>query len=246
MKYLLSPISCLLSPICRHRRPDPLSIICPGSRHGGANQGFSLVEILVAMTILIIIVMLGSMVFQQTTGAFQTGQRKVDSQVVLRSVIGSITYDLSKAVDSRDYPDLPANSFSDTKISFVALTGTPGVDVNGNPNSAIRTAQIITYSSDGGFVSRTAQSTTCAAGTWATGPSGPTTKLNDDKQTLSDFKFMPDGGDATLPDRIMVRAAIETTGKITSVGAGSGGRKGWDYKDDNIYVGYTPREIDDR
>ena len=77
---------------------------------------------MVATTILLVIVILASLVFQQTTGAYQTGERKVNAQVALRNVIGTMTRDLALAVDSRDYPGVN-NSFSGNSMTFVALTG---------------------------------------------------------------------------------------------------------------------------
>ena len=205
--------------------------------------GFTLIEILVATAILLVIVVLASMVFQQTTGAYQSGERKVAAQVALRNIIGSITRDLAQAVDSSAYDGLDINDLSSgSSITFLALTGTPGLDDAGNP---VRTVQVITYSYDRGsrVVTRKQRATTCANGRWdMTGPE-TSVDLNDANSALSDFAFEV-RGDNLIPDCVYIRAEMETTDRISSVGAGSGGRNGQfesgDEKSDDIYVGLNP------
>ena len=193
-----------------------------------ARSGFSLIEILIATSILLVIVVLASLVFQQMTGAYQTGGRKMDSQVVLRNVIGAVTRDLALAVDSTEYPELDVNHIvNGPEITFLALTGTPGVGLDGNPNPLVRTAQ----------------ATTCANGKWAvTGPK-ISAKLNDADHPLAEFRFVVEGDDL-IPSRVYIRAEIDTEDKIASVGAGSRGRNGrfeMDKKEsDDIYVGLKP------
>ena len=131
----------------------------PRSRRS-RRSGFTLIEILVATTILLVIVILASLVFQQTTGAYQTGERKVNAQVALRNVVGALTRDLALAVDSVDYPGVN-NDFTSDSLSFVALTGTPGIDAQGKENANARTARFITYSSNG---QRTERTMTCSRG----------------------------------------------------------------------------------
>ncbi len=207
-----------------------------------SRSGFSLIEILIATSILLVIVVLASLVFQQMTGAYQTGERKMDSQVVLRNVIGSITRDLALAVDSSTYTGLDVNKISDgTSIKFLALTGSPGLDDDDN---AVRTAQVITYTWSGAVVTRKEQSTTCVEGNWRTVGGERTAKLNDAQNSpIADFEFIVDGDDL-LPDRVYIRAEIATDDHITSVGAGSSGRNGefetGGAKSDDIYVGLNP------
>lgn len=202
--------------------------------------GFSLIEILIATTILLVIVILASMVFQQTTGAYQTGERKVNAQVALRNILGSITRDLALAVDSSKYPGLDVNDIGGgSSITFLALTGTPRVDEKGN---VVRTAQKISYSYSGGVVKRSEQDTTCDNGTWRTVGSAVNVELNDAKESaLSSFSFEAEG-DGSLPENVRIRAEMETKDKISSVGAGSGGKRGWDNDADNIYVGLNPNK----
>jgi prepilin-type N-terminal cleavage/methylation domain-containing protein len=214
-------------------------------------SGFSLIEILVATTILLVIVILASLVFQQTTGAYQTGERKVNAQVALRNVVGALTRDLALAVDSDHYSGVD-NDFSEGSLSFVALTGTPGRDVRGEENDKskdYRTARYITYSSNG---QRTEHPMTCR---WENGQlkwkkeGGVTSSLfdkdsySDDQDTHSKVTFnmtFDYDGPPELPERVYIRVELDESARAAVVGAGSGGRRGWDYEDDNIYVGYKP------
>lgn len=214
----------------------------PCRDHKNAKSGFSLIEILIATTILLVIVVMASMVFQQATGAFQSGERKIDSQVAIRNILGMISRDLAQAVDPWDYPGIDTLCSTDARrICFIALTGTPGRDDNGN---AVRTAQVISYSFSGGVVTRTEQGTTCENGQWRKVGSEIKSGLNSSDNALSDFEFTVVGDDPDVPSRVCVRAEIETTDKISSVGAGSSGRnkkfETGDGKSDDIYVGLNP------
>ena len=214
--------------------------------------GFTLIEILVATTILLVIVILASLVFQQTTGAYHTGERKVNAQVALRNVVGAMTRDLALAVDSRDYPSANSsvkNDFRSKSMSFVALSGTPGKDAKGKENQNARTARFITYSSNG---KRTEKIMTCGRGgdgqpNWSVvdGGSADSDLYEDDpNDDLGNFNLVfdydwPEDPDAKLPERVFIRVAIEGSGETTVVGVGSGGRRGWGSADE-IWVGVKP------
>ena len=213
-----------------------------------ARAGFSLIEILIATSILLVIVVLASLVFQQMTGAYQAGERKMDSQVILRNVIGSITRDLALAVDSTEYPGLDVNNISDgSSITFLALTGTPGGDegTNGQQGGGQvrRTAQVISYKFNAKKVTREEQSTACAKGKWSRVGETRKADLNDDEHPIEEFEFIVDGDDL-VPDRVYIRAEIEKTHGIASVGVGSRGRnrqfESGDGKSDDIWVGLNP------
>ena len=216
-----------------------MKLAIPESQARRGSGGFSLIEILIATTILLVIVVLASMVFQQTTGAYQTGERKVNAQVALRNVLGSITRDLALAVDSSKYEGLNVNSIGNGHaVTFLALTGTPGVD----KGKVVRTVQKISYSFAGGVVKRTEQNTTVEDGTWKTTGNAVEAELNDGNENpLTDFSF-ESVGDGNLPECVVIRAEMETKDKISSVGAGSGGKRGWGYEDDDIYVGFNPNK----
>ena len=226
----------------------PLSILHSPLVRRSRRSGFTLIEILVATTILLVIVILASLVFQQTTGAYQTGERKVNAQVALRNVVGSMTRDLALAVDSRDYPGVK-NVFSSGSMSFVALTGTPGQDAHGDEDQDARTARFITYSSNG---SRTEKIMTCSrAGNgppkWTAGGDSVDADLYDkdsfdDMGSFSisfDYDWPSDDSEAKLPQRVYIRAELESRSHSSVVGAGSGGRRGWGSPDE-IWVGVKP------
>ena len=216
-------------------------------------SGFTLIEILVATTILLVIVILASLVFQQTTGAYQTGERKVNAQVALRNVVGAMTRDLALAVDSRDYWPLN-NSFESGRMTFIALTGSPGRNASGEEGSSYkdyRTARQITYDSNG---KRTEKPLACSRDKsgkqkW-TAVNDPAVSWLYDKDSYSDIKdgsfemdfaydLPSDDQDAELPERIYIRVELEGSGQTTVVGAGSGGRRGWESPDE-IWVGVKP------
>ena len=220
---------------------------------GRGRGGFSLIEILIATTILLVIVVLASLVFQQTTGAYQTGERKVNAQVALRNIIGSMTRDLALAVDAADYPGVQSECrFTGGSMTFIALTGKPGIDAAGNDNEKskdCRTAHIITYSTSGKRTEQALGATVSARGEVKWGRKGEQVEaeLFDSASYEGvgsiDITFdyvWPDGASAsTLPERIYIRAELESDGSVTTVGAGSGGRRGWGSPDE-IYVGYKP------
>ena len=207
--------------------------------------GFTLIEILVATTILLVIVIIASLVFQQTTGAYDTGERKVNANVILRNVVGAITRDMALAVDSDDYPGLSANQWDASGVRFVALTGRPGSDAAGVENEetkTCRTPHVITYDSTG---TRTDVATSCTGGRWSTQGQRVTASLYDSSSSgVTDFSvsFHPvfdAGNGSTLPDCVYVRAELETEGETSVVGAGSGGSRGWG-SGDEIWVGIKP------
>lgn len=65
--------------------------------------GFSLIEVLVAMTILSVIVLIVAGIFQQTGLAWSLGLRRADEQSMIRAVAGALTRDLSMIVDPANF-----------------------------------------------------------------------------------------------------------------------------------------------
>lgn len=196
---------------------------------GKGSGGFSLIEILVATTILLVIVILASLVFQQTTGAYDTGERKVSANVALRNVVGAISRDLALAVDSDEYDGLPANSWGGSSIKFAALTGRPG-----------KTLQVITYTAGGNNVHRKAESYEYKNNGWSkcdTSDSDVYKAGTFDDTTLS-VSFTASDND-NLPECVYIRAQLGTSGRSAAVGVRSKGRHA-DADDDDIWVGYKP------
>ncbi|MBR4317480.1 MAG: prepilin-type N-terminal cleavage/methylation domain-containing protein, partial [Kiritimatiellae bacterium] len=78
-------------------------------------RGFSLIEVLVAMTILSVIVLSVANIFQQTGLAWSLGLRRADEQSMIRAVAGSLTRDLSTMVDPANFicGEVGSDSFSE-------------------------------------------------------------------------------------------------------------------------------------
>lgn len=214
-----------------------------GARHAGAacghatgsagsRSGFSLVEILIATAILLVIVMMVSIVFQQQSGAIQAGQDRIKGQAALRNTIGIAVRDLSLAVDSADYPDLEKekkkkNTFSQGSASFLATTGDPAE--NGTA------LQWIQYQNSGGVVSRTVTQIEMKDGKFSTGKS-ETADINDSANRLRQFKF--DASDSgTFPDSVTVLASFQGSGNASLVSGVCAGRDKQFGTDDDIYAG---------
>jgi len=91
-----------------------------------SNSGFSLIEILVATTLLIVIVIMVGMVFQQSTLAWNSGMRRVEGTILARTAIGMIERDLRKAIDGRGYKDwrggTPAIFVTDSSLIFLTFS----------------------------------------------------------------------------------------------------------------------------
>lgn len=209
-------------------------------KFGKGSGGFSLIEILVATTILLVIVILASLVFQQTTGAYDTGERKVNANVALRNIVGAMGRDLTLAVDSDEYEGLPANSWGGGTIRFVALTGRPGYDATGKENKDCRTPQVITYTV-GNNVHRKAQSYKFANGKWSVcgdAAESDIYKATSFKNATINVDFTPSDKDP-LPENLCIRAELESDGETSAVGVGSGGRRGWGSPDE-LWVGLKP------
>ncbi len=80
-------------------------------------RGFSLIEVLVAMTILTVIVLIVAGIFQQTGLAWTLGLRRADAQSVTRAVVGAISRDLAMMVDPANFVIGPAENDSSTRSS---------------------------------------------------------------------------------------------------------------------------------
>ncbi len=73
-------------------------------------KGFSLIEILVAMTILTVIVLVVSAIFQQTSIAWSVGLRRADAQSSVRAVVGALSRDFAGLVDPTNFVCGPAQA----------------------------------------------------------------------------------------------------------------------------------------
>lgn len=96
--------------------PSPLIPRPLGSRtravYRRLSAGFSLIEVLVAMTILTVIVLIVAGIFQQTSLAWTLGLRRADAQSITRAVVGSLSRDLAMIVDPANFVIAPAEKDS--------------------------------------------------------------------------------------------------------------------------------------
>jgi len=85
-----------------------------------------MIEVMVAATILVVIVMMLGMLFQQTSIAWRTGLMRSDGYMQLRALIGAIQRDASAMIDANQIPkDLRGKgdqSFGETEIRFYTLS----------------------------------------------------------------------------------------------------------------------------
>ena len=199
--------------------------------------GFTLIEILVATSILLIIVLMMSMIFQQSSGAYQSGTNRVNEQKVLRNILGMISRDMTLAVDSRLYPGYD-NKFDSDMAAFVALTGTP--DAGGR-----RTPQWIEFSYVGGKVKRSAFDLMWSktGKRWVEDPMGAKqTSILNPEQDLAEFYFeilwpTEDDGTEMLPLQVDVFASLSHEGKYSFARGRSAGRDREFGTDDDIIAG---------
>lgn len=209
-------------------------------------SAFTLIEVLVSTTILLVIVILVSMVFQGSNTAFQSGSRKIASQNLARNIIGMISHDLSMAVEDDtglDFGIPNANNFNCKKITFKALTGTPKDSVSGTSSSSrtSRELQTITYEFRGNVVWRSVDGVnTCL--------NASTDGLDENGCGFRSLYFNDSGGMLananrySLPDCVEIRVSIDSQKDISFVSAWSYGKDGLPDTQDDIRVGLNLNE----
>lgn len=200
-----------------------------------SKSGFSLIEVLISTAILLVIVVMVSMVFQQQSAAFQTGEDRVQSQATLRNIMGMISRDLSQAIDPSEYPALADISDSDgkskfgsTEIQFFATSG------NATEGTLV---QNIKYTFSGSAVTRTCVDWEVGDnGKWKRGNKAESRLNHPTTSPLDSFKFDIDGN-ADYPERVAIQASIRNTSHASAVsGQCAGPDKRFGTRDD-IYVG---------
>ena len=178
-----------------------------GGRHLTLNQGFSLIEVLVATALLVMIVGMIGFVFRQSSMSWDSGTRRADGISQIRAVAGAIERDLRLAVDAREFG--MQNVFRANSLSFVILSD-PDPD---NPND--RALEKVEYT-PGETVTRKASRLTCKNGKWGT-DAGKTWTLLDSNASSGDnpvVKFEPELDDDDpegLPVYVTIQADITTT-----------------------------------
>lgn len=213
----------------------------------GNRSGFSMIEVLVASAILIVIIMMLAMLFQQTSLSWRTGIRRADAYMQIRSGIGAIQRDASAAVDARTIPAAlktklggGSQQFSGG-LRFYTLTGEGFYDANNNgkvdsgESMPYRALTYVTYNSSG---DRT-ETTLMADGNKETTQGNVLdfiTKASSGNKPVTQIKqFDPVFGSDNqgLPLFVNIRARVTSSGSSLDIGAASAGPdKTWNTKDD--------------
>lgn len=100
-------------------------------RHSDSTSGgFSLIELLVAMFILVLLVMMSSRLFTNATRAWEIGNRKAEINMIGRTVMDYLEREVDKAVFSLNADSrLPVPAVSGSKITYYILNdSTNGVN----------------------------------------------------------------------------------------------------------------------
>ncbi|MFO7936456.1 MAG: prepilin-type N-terminal cleavage/methylation domain-containing protein [Kiritimatiellia bacterium] len=206
--------------------------------------GFSMIEVLVAATILMVIVMMLGMLFQQTGIAWRVGLRRADAFTQVRSLVGAIQRDAAKAVDENAIDDEVRNKlggsqqFDGSTISFYTLDST-GFELrdDGTPDltKPRRSVSFITYNTSG---NRTETYLNADGSTKdvVTQVRDFAVRVNADAPTttLDRFKCVDGLAEASgLPLFIYSKAKVVSQGYALDVGAESAGPDGkWNTDDD--------------
>ena len=108
-----------------------------------------MIEVMVAATILVVIVMMLGMLFQQTSVAWRTGLMRSDGYMQLRAFIGALQRDASAMIDANQIPqsllcDNQKQKFESGEIRFYTMTGTLRTKPNGSLED-FRALNFITY-----------------------------------------------------------------------------------------------------
>lgn len=102
--------------------------------------GFTLIEVMVSTTILLLMtVMMGSL-FRQATSTWDAGNAQAEGGMIVRGVVGAITRDMATAVDARAYGKQEAFTCNGSSLSFVCLK-----PVKTSGNATAREPHLVTY-----------------------------------------------------------------------------------------------------
>jgi prepilin-type N-terminal cleavage/methylation domain-containing protein len=207
----------------------------------GGQRGFSLIEVLVASSILLMIMMMLGMIFQQSSQAWRTGTRRADMYAQIRGYFGAIQRDASCAVDEKTVPHQlrqllggASQSFSDP-LRFYTLAENGFKNDTPSDGLARRSLTFVEYNK----LRRTEKKLYVdATGATKIDPqSGTPQQIASDVSVESiqaltwDGQNMPAGD---FPAFVTVRASVNSQrGMTLEIGAGSAGvDRTWNTKDD--------------
>ena len=87
-------------------------------------EGFTLIEVMVATTILLMMTVMMGALFRQASSTWDAGNAEAEGGMIVRGVVGAITRDMATAVDARAYGDTSSFTCSGSKLEFVCLKPT--------------------------------------------------------------------------------------------------------------------------
>ena len=213
-------------------------------------NGFSMIEVMVAATIMIVVVMMLGALFQQTSTAWRIGLMRTGGYAQLRSYIGTLQRDANAIINSNQLPKnllvTPSTeqSFESGRISFYTLTGSDNT----------RALNYITYDLSGKRIQRTldlVQGNASGNADWTGEEVADLLKFlpnqTDDNMLVRPMGFVFEfpstseynlekqlvTGSKRFPLYLSVEAKIEQSGSLYDAGAESAGPdKTWGTKDD--------------
>lgn len=155
-------------------------------------EGFTLIEVMVATTILLMMTVMMGALFRQATSAWDAGNVQAEGGMIVRGVVGAITRDLATAVDARAYGESAAFTCSGNTLEFVCLKppGKVGTTSVGVPHK-------IKYNV-GTTVKRT-DKVRNAAGAWIDNGQQPTTLYDGNGSDFYSAKFSLEA--LSMPDK---------------------------------------------
>ena len=177
--------------------------------------GFTLIEVMAATAILVIIVLIMSTVFHQSSVAWDAGTRKAEGNMMARATLGFMTREMEGAVAHTD--KLAGNIGHNLSwVTFVTLGNTTG--------SLQRIVRKITYRlTSGGTIGRLEQTMTAGSGygTWDLDA-----KEADLATNVNDLAFYTaDGMNHTtnLPAWVRIEMGLNRKDDVSGVGVRSAG-----------------------
>lgn len=203
--------------------------------------GFSMVEVLVASTILVVIVVMLGMLFQQTSLSWRVGVKRADGFMQVRALIGAIQRDASAAVDARFISaELKSQLGGDTQsftdpLKFYTLSGTTEPEQNAD---VMRALKFVTYNLSSG--ARTEDILKAGGGKKTLKsnvlPSSGRVGNTSSTKAVNIQAYYGQGNDLEsdgLPMYITFQANVSASGASLDIGAASAGPdKIWGTKDD--------------
>ena len=214
-----------------------------------------MIEVLVAATIMIMLMLMLGMLFQQTSQAWRTGRQRADALLKARALFGILQRDVSAAVDIKTLPEdfqkaietldgSLQQSFGSGEISFFTLTGT-GYNRGKSAKDSeppLRSLTHVTYNQSGRREEVTITPT--SSGGLRKGETLSTALLSSNlggqSLTISDFSFhyldrSGGGGGTRFPSYIMINADAQASTSTVEIGAGSAGPdRTWETRDDIV------------